>query len=122
MARGSPNEEHHQVWLRYDKILAYRSNLCEAILLFQNLIWLVTGGQRYQASQKFIKNDGECNRDLVLLIFPYLKILALAMIFLRLPKMILSYWKLDVCKYYLYYQVLWHVVIQTMPYNVGDAH
>lgn len=120
--RSSPNEEHQQVWLRYDKILCYRSNLVEATLIFQNFVWLVSGQARYQASQRFLDDDGACNRELVLWLYPYLKAASLALIFLRLPKMFLSCWKLDVCKYYLYYQVLWHMVIQTMPFNVGDAH
>lgn len=71
--------------------------------MFQNLVWFFTGTTRYHASEAFLKNDGACNRELVLMLYPYLKTLTLVLIFLRLPKMILSYWKLDICKYYLYY-------------------
>lgn len=90
--------------------------------MIQNLVWLAAGVQRHQASQRYLDDGGACNRELVLTLFPYLKMAAIALILLRLPLMVLSYWKVEICQYYLYYQVLWHVVIQTMPFNVGDAH
>ncbi len=47
--------------------------------------------------------DNECNREVVNKIMPIARWILILMNIGRVPLMVSSYWKPDICKYYLYY-------------------
>ena len=54
-------------------------------------------------------------------IYPYARIFLIVSNFLRIPLMIVSYYRPGLCKYHLYILVLHRIVKETLPIDYGDV-
>ena len=64
---------------------------------------LVLGDSHSARAERYLDEGLKCNEDLVEKLMKPLSWIIVFMTFGRIPLMIISYWKLDICRYYIYY-------------------
>ena len=120
MKKELPSEEHIKCWKNYEKLMMYRCNLAfVSKILFMAMNWPL-GQANFQQSEKYIENGGEHNEEFVSAIFPYVKIAILSMSIGRVILLLISFKKLSICKFYIYYQVVYILLELCLPRNYGD--
>ena len=115
--RRMPTETHKEIWRRYEHMLNIRANFCFFIIFLQNVF-----ESRASKSEDFIQNsDEKSQKQLAMALLPTVAWIILIMNLLRLPLIVASYWKPQICRYYHIYQVIFMAVRQSAPIDYGDV-
>ena len=84
---------------------------------------MILGNYQFQVSEDYCANDSSnCNKDLLDQIFPYVRVFLIVSNFLRIPLVVVSYWRPGLCRYYLYIMLLHNMVKETLPIDYGQVH
>ena len=118
--RALPSIEHQIAWKHYEIILHYRANVCFISKLLFTGIFIVLGQANWQQSQKFMAKSDEYNESFVQQVFPIVKWALITMTIGRLLLLLISLKNIQVCRTYLYYQVVFMVVEMLLPVDNGD--
>lgn len=120
MERNLPSDEHKKAWSEFERILMYRANVAFLSKVLFFLIWSGFGNANFQQSEEYIDEDGSHNQNLISDTFVYLKWAMIVMTFGRLILIFISLKNLNVCKLYIYYQVVYLLLESLLPRDYGD--
>ena len=111
MRRELHSLEHAHAWAQFHKFLMYRANFTFLTKILYMAGFMTLGSANYQESEEFqSKKDSVYNRELAGETFVYVKVLIIFMGVTRLFLMLVSFKKLEVCKYYFYFMQVYKVV------------
>ena len=121
--RENGQETHKHLWMEFEWALKQRANLAMIGNFIKEMSCMLLGVYAFQLTPEYMEdNDNPCNREVVQTILPFATWILIVMNLGRIPLMLASLKKPDVCKYYLYYELITAVVRESLPIDYGDVH
>ena len=116
-----PTDQHKEKFKNFVRLLDYRANICMLMFTLNSILQVPWGVSRFQKSERFLNDDCKCNKELGLKVLPTLSIVYICFNVLRVALVFISYYKPNICKYYMIFQALMFVVREAAPINLGDT-
>ena len=114
--RRLATEAHKKLWADFEQILNIRATLWTTNGVLVNLIWFFSPNWTITKGYAFIADENSvCDRELVEALLPYLEVALIVLNVGRIILVALSFWKPGVCKYMIYYQLLYLAVRESVP-------
>lgn len=122
MKRTMLSDEHRSLWLNFETILIYRSNIAFMIYTLQAVLYTFFKLSSWQQSQNYI-DSGELDTESEAVaekIYPFIKWAQISLEIGRVVLVLVSLKKPQVVKYYLYYQLILQCLVFTLPNDYGE--
>ena len=118
-----PSSDHEKAWLKFEKVLNLRTIFCTLFYMTRSITLIITGFKTIGNDSSTLLKDclGEHNQaaaKTLKIIEPYAYALFICINVIRIILMLVSLKRPEVCKYYLYYQVLFIALEHTFS---GDT-
>ena len=117
--KNLPSVEHVMAYDRFQVYLALRSNFTFLSKVIYMSLWILLGEANYIQSRDYIAEGKPHNEEFVARYQSFLQWAMLTMTFGRLALMVISFKKQQVCKIYIYYQILYSLLEECMPRDYG---
>ena len=91
-----------------------------AWLFIQNMFFIVNGKLYYNESVKYMESGQHYNKEWTDAVFPYLKVAQISMVFGKLVMLIMACKWPWLTKYFMCYELLYLMVVQSLPLDYGD--
>ena len=122
VTRKMPDTPYHKkAWQDYERTLMYRTNLAQVSHLVYFVLFACTGGENFQAAEKIREEWNPENIELIESVHAYATVAALIHALGRLILLLISTKKLNITRYYFYYELLNVVINQFFPRNIDKV-
>ena len=116
-------ETDKHLWMEFEWVLKQRANIAMIGSFIYEMSCMLLGIYAFQLSPEYMEDqDKPCNRQVVQAILPFARWILILTNIGRIPLMVVSIKKPDVCKYYLYYELIAAAVRESLPIDYGDVH